>query len=108
MKILCTLLVLCNFGLNETSPTSTEASPILIYGKTYEITNKTSIQFFRISSGKATFDDAVTKCKEKDSILFEPQTEDENQKVYDLASKQKDVWGGCDGYFIGIKAEDGM
>ena len=112
MKLLCTLLVLCNFGLNETSPTLTETSPISNETTpilTHKITNETLIQVFRISNGEATFDDAVNKCKEKESILFEPKNDDENQQVYDLASKQKEAGTDrCDGYFIGIKAEDGM
>ena len=70
MKIIIgTLLMLCHFGLNETSPISTN-----------EVTNKSLIQVdhdqqcpenwlllddkcFRISSEEATFDEAVTKCK---------------------------------------------
>ena len=110
MKILCTLLVLCHFGLNETSIISIEASPILT--ETSPILtneNKSSIQVFRISSEHATFDDAVSICKEKDSILFEPQTHEDNQKVYDQISQffnQTD--DGCDGYFIGIRNESGM
>ena len=113
MKILCTLLVLCNFGLNETSPTSNNNN---------EITNNSLIQddqqcpehwqllndkCVRILSKKASsFDEAITKCKDEGSNLFEPQTAEENQQVYDLISKFSNKT--CDEYFIGIKAEDGM
>ena len=116
MKILCTLLVLCNFGLNETSPTSNNNN---------EITNNSLIQddqqcpehwqllndkCVRILSEKASsFDEAITKCKDecKDgrSNLFEPQTDEEDQHVYELISNDNTT---CDEYFIGIKAEDGM
>ena len=112
MKIIIgTLLMLCHFGLNETSPISTN-----------EVTNKSLIQVdhdqqcpenwlllddkcFRISSEEATFDEAVTKCKDEGSNLFEPQADIENQQVYELLSNHSI----CDEYFIGIKAdEDGM
>ena len=116
MKILCTLLVLCNFGLNETSPTSNNNN---------EITNNSLIQddqqcpehwqllndkCVRILSEKASsFDEAITKCKatckEEGSNLFEPQTAEEDQQVYERISNDNTT---CDEYFIGIKAEDGM
>ena len=111
MKILCTLLVLCNFGLNETSPTSNNVNEI-----TNNSTNDNQCpqnwqllgdKCVRILSEKASsFDEAITKCKDEGSNLFEPQTAEENQQVYDLISKSSNKT--CDEYFIGIKAEDDM
>ena len=107
MKMICTLLVLCHFGLvltNDTINEITSKSPIED-PKCPENWQLLGDKCFRISSEKATFDQAVAKCEAENSILFEPQTPLENQQVYDLVVSEE--LDSCE-YYIGITAQAGM
>merc|ERR1711860_83385 len=107
MKMICTLLVLCHFGLvltNDTINEITSKSPIED-PKCPENWQLLGDKCFRISSEKATFDQAVAKCEAENSILFEPQTPLENQQVYDLVVSEE--LDSCE-YYIGITAQAGI
>ena len=107
MKMICTLLVLCHFGLvltNDTINEITTKSPIED-PQCPEKWQRLGDKCFWISSEEATFDEAVTKCEAENSILFEPQTPVENQQVYDLVVSEE--LDSCE-YYIGITAQAGM
>ena len=110
MKMICTLLVLCHFGLvltNETINEITTKSPIED-PKCPENWQRLGDKCFWISSEEATFNEAVTKCEAQaeNSILFEPQTPLENQQVYDLVVSEQ-LQNSCL-YYIGITNQTGM
>ena len=107
MKMICTLLVLCHFGLvltNDTINEITSKSPIED-PKCPEKWHLLGDKCFRISNEEATFKQAVAKCEAENSILFEPQTPLENQQVYDLVVSEE--LDSCE-YYIGITAQAGM
>jgi len=107
MKMICTLLVLCHFGLvltNDTINEITSKSPIED-PKCPENWQLLGDKCFRISNEEATFKQAVAKCEAENSILFEPQTPLENQQVYDLVVSEE--LDSCE-YYIGITAQAGI